>query len=86
MSAVRLPGNAAPGWRSGKHAALLLDFRRIKVLQYELGGEIATEIIERLEAWVRDAGRQTPHFKRRGRSHRSGGTPGGSCGRRFHPF
>jgi hypothetical protein len=45
-----LAGNAAPGWRSGKHAALLLDFRRIKVLQYELGGEIATEIIERLES------------------------------------
>jgi hypothetical protein len=39
---------------------LLLDFRRIKVLQYELGGEIATEIIERLEVWVRDAGGQTP--------------------------
>jgi len=31
---------------------LLLDFRRIKVLQYELGGEIATEIIERREVWV----------------------------------
>jgi hypothetical protein len=39
---------------------LLLDFRRIKVLQYELGGEIVTEIIERREVWVREAGRQTP--------------------------